>query len=100
MTFAAALKAFLRQDPNILLVGEIRDLETGSIAIKAALTGHLVLSTLHTNDAASSVNRLIDMGVEPFLVASSLNLIEAQRLVRCVCGQCRKTVKPHPEVLR
>jgi len=82
MTFAAALKAFLRQDPNIIMVGEIRDLETGSIAIKAALTGHLVLSTLHTNDAPSTITRMVDMGIEPFNVASAVNLIVAQRLVR------------------
>jgi type IV pilus assembly protein PilB len=89
MTFAAALKAFLRQDPNIIMVGEIRDLETGGIAIKAALTGHLVLSTLHTNDAASTVTRMIDMGVEPFNVASAVNLIVAQRLVRRICSECK-----------
>ena len=82
LTFAAALRAFLRQDPNIIMVGEIRDLETAEIAIKAALTGHLVLSTLHTNDAPSSVTRLVNMGIEPFLVASSMHLICAQRLVR------------------
>ena len=99
-SFAGVLRAFLRQDPNIILVGEIRDLETGAIAIKAALTGHLVLSTLHTNDAPSTVNRLIDMGVEPFLVASSLNLIEGQRLVRRVCTNCKKPVTLHPEVLK
>ncbi|MBI5835652.1 MAG: type IV-A pilus assembly ATPase PilB [Candidatus Eisenbacteria bacterium] len=98
-TFAAALRAFLRQDPNIILVGEIRDVDTCSIAIKAALTGHLVLSTLHTNDAASSINRLIDMGMEPFLVAASLNLIEAQRLLRRVCPHCKKPMKVHPELL-
>jgi type IV pilus assembly protein PilB len=90
MTFAAALKAFLRQDPNIIMVGEIRDLETGSIAIKAALTGHLVLSTLHTNDAPSTVTRMIDMGIEPFNVASAVNLIVAQRLVRRVCVDCKQ----------
>ena len=89
MTFAAALKAFLRQDPNIIMVGEIRDLETGGIAIKAALTGHLVLSTLHTNDAPSTVTRLIDMGLEPFNVAAALNLVTAQRLVRRICGNCK-----------
>jgi type IV pilus assembly protein PilB len=89
MTFAAALKAFLRQDPNIIMVGEIRDLETGSIAIKAALTGHLVLSTLHTNDAASTITRMIDMGIEPFNVASAVNLIVAQRLVRRICENCK-----------
>ena len=90
MTFAAALKAFLRQDPNIIMVGEIRDLETGSIAIKAALTGHLVLSTLHTNDAPSTVTRMIDMGIEPFNVASAVNLIVAQRLVRRICSGCKQ----------
>ncbi|MGH7568852.1 MAG: type IV-A pilus assembly ATPase PilB [Gemmatimonadales bacterium] len=90
MTFAAALKAFLRQDPNIIMVGEIRDLETGSIAIKAALTGHLVLSTLHTNDAPSTITRMVDMGIEPFNVASAVNLIVAQRLVRRICGSCKQ----------
>jgi type IV pilus assembly protein PilB len=89
MTFAAALKAFLRQDPNIIMVGEIRDIETGSIAIKAALTGHLVLSTLHTNDAPSTITRMIDMGIEPFNVSSAVNLIVAQRLVRRICGGCK-----------
>ncbi len=90
MTFAAALKAFLRQDPNIIMVGEIRDLETGSIAIKAALTGHLVLSTLHTNDAPSTITRMVDMGIEPFNVASAVNLIVAQRLVRRICKECKQ----------
>jgi type IV pilus assembly protein PilB len=93
LNFAAALRAFLRQDPNIILVGEIRDFETAEIAVKAALTGHLVLSTLHTNDAPSTVNRLMNMGIEPFLVASSVNLICAQRLVRRVCANCRQ---PNP----
>jgi type IV pilus assembly protein PilB len=88
LNFAAALRAFLRQDPNIILVGEIRDFETAEIGIKAALTGHLVLSTLHTNDAPSTISRLMNMGIEPFLVASSVNLICAQRLVRRVCKQC------------
>ncbi|MEO6212133.1 MAG: type IV-A pilus assembly ATPase PilB [Vicinamibacterales bacterium] len=88
LNFAAALRSFLRQDPNIILVGEIRDFETAEIAVKAALTGHLVLSTLHTNDAPSTVNRLMNMGIEPFLVASSLNLICAQRLVRRICAHC------------
>ena len=87
LNFAAALRSFLRQDPNIILVGEIRDFETAEIAVKAALTGHLVLSTLHTNDAPSTINRLMNMGIEPFLVASSVNLICAQRLVRRVCTQ-------------
>jgi type IV pilus assembly protein PilB len=100
LTFAAALKAFLRQDPNVIMVGEIRDLETASIAVKAALTGHLVLSTLHTNDAPSAVGRMIDMGIEPFLVASSVNLILAQRLVRRVCSACKKPVTLAPEVMR
>ena len=100
LTFSAALKAFLRQDPNIVMVGEIRDLDTGSIAVKAALTGHLVLSTLHTNDAPSTINRMVDMGIEPFLVASSTNLIMAQRLVRKVCNSCKTDVKLHAEALR
>jgi type IV pilus assembly protein PilB len=94
MSFAAALKAFLRQDPNIVMVGEIRDLETGGIAIKAALTGHLVLSTLHTNSAAETITRLLDMGLEPFNVASALNLVLAQRLVRRVCGNCATPYTP------
>ena len=100
LTFAAALRAFLRQDPNIIMVGEIRDIDTGSIAVKAALTGHLVLSTLHTNDAPSTINRMVDMGIEPFLVASSTNLIMAQRLLRKVCSACKSDVRLHPEVLR
>jgi type IV pilus assembly protein PilB len=100
LTFAAALRAFLRQSPNIIMVGEIRDSETAEIAIRAALTGHLVLSTIHTNDAPSTINRLIDMGIEPFLVASSLNLIQAQRLVRKICGNCKTAVEPDYELLR
>ncbi len=100
LTFASALRAFLRQDPNIVMVGEIRDLETASIATKAALTGHLVLSTLHTNDAASSINRLIDMGIEPFLVSSSVIMIIAQRLVRKLCEKCKQPVRLHEETLR
>jgi type IV pilus assembly protein PilB len=92
LTFSSALKAFLRQDPNIIMVGEIRDLDTASIAVKAALTGHLVLSTVHTNDSSSTVNRLVDMGIEPFLVASSLNLILAQRLARRICKRCKAEV--------
>jgi type IV pilus assembly protein PilB len=100
LTFASALRSFLRQDPNIIMVGEIRDGETASIAVKAALTGHLVLSTVHTNDAPSTLNRLMDMGVEPFLVASSTVLIVAQRLVRRVCSRCREPVTLAPEVLR
>src|SRR2546427_252962 len=90
LNFAAALRSFLRQDPNIILVGEIRDFETAEIAVKAALTGHLVLSTLHTNDAPSTISRLIHMGIEPFLVATSVNLIQAQRLVRRICPNCRE----------
>jgi type IV pilus assembly protein PilB len=99
LTFAAALKAFLRQDPNIIMVGEIRDLDTAGIATKAALTGHLVLSTLHTNDAPSAIGRMVDMGIEPFLVSSSVNLILAQRLVRRVCANCKRPVKLTDEVL-
>jgi type IV pilus assembly protein PilB len=90
LNFAAALRAFLRQDPNIILVGEIRDFETAEIAVKAALTGHLVLSTLHTNDAPSTISRLMNMGIEPFLVATSVNLICAQRLVRRICQNCKE----------
>jgi len=90
LTFASVLRSFLRQDPNVILVGEIRDAETASIGVKAALTGHLVLSTLHTNDAPSSVNRLVNMGIEPFLVANSINLVAAQRLVRRICSQCKE----------
>ncbi|OGF12791.1 MAG: type IV-A pilus assembly ATPase PilB [Candidatus Eisenbacteria bacterium RBG_16_71_46] len=100
LSFAAALKAFLRQDPNIIMVGEIRDIDTGSIAVKAALTGHLVLSTLHTNDAPSAIGRMIDMGVEPFLVASSVNLVLAQRLVRRVCNGCKHEIELSEEVRR
>ena len=99
LSFSAALKAFLRQDPNIIMVGEIRDIDTASIATKAALTGHLVLSTLHTNDAPSAIGRLIDMGIEPFLVASSVNMILAQRLVRKVCVHCKQQVQLTDEVL-
>ena len=99
LTFAAALKAFLRQDPNIIMIGEIRDLETGGIAIKAALTGHLVLSTLHTNDAASTITRMIDMGIEPFNVASAVNLVVAQRLVRRICKDCKAPAQYSDEVL-
>jgi type IV pilus assembly protein PilB len=90
LTFAASLRSFLRQDPNIVLVGEIRDFETAEIAVKAALTGHLVLSTLHTNDAPSTINRLMNMGIEPFLVSTSVHLICAQRLVRRICRECKE----------
>ena len=99
LNFAAALRSFLRQDPNIILVGEIRDFETAEIAVKAALTGHLVLSTLHTNDAPSTINRLMNMGIEPFLVASSVNLICAQRLVRRVCAACKADHPMPPQAL-
>jgi type IV pilus assembly protein PilB len=100
MTFAAALRAFLRQDPNIIMVGEIRDLETGSIAIKAALTGHLVMSTLHTNDTPSTITRMIDMGLEPFNVASALNLLSAQRLARRICTHCKAETKYDEDFLK
>jgi type IV pilus assembly protein PilB len=99
LNFAAALRAFLRQDPNIILVGEIRDFETAEIAVKAALTGHLVLSTLHTNDAPSTISRLMNMGIEPFLVATSVNLICAQRLVRRVCSNCKEELEVPQQVL-
>ncbi len=100
LNFAAALRSFLRQDPDIIMVGEIRDYETAEIAVKAALTGHLVLSTLHTNDAPSTINRLLNMGVEPFLVASSVILIVAQRLARRVCPECKEAIKIPEKVLR
>ena len=99
LNFAAALRSFLRQDPNIILVGEIRDFETAEIAIKAALTGHLVLSTLHTNDAPSTISRLMNMGIEPFLVATSVNLIQAQRLIRRICSECKAEHPTPPEAL-
>jgi type IV pilus assembly protein PilB len=99
LNFAAALRSFLRQDPNIILVGEIRDFETAEIAVKAALTGHLVLSTLHTNDAPSTINRLMNMGIEPFLVATSVHLICAQRLVRRICKECRTPIEVPPQAL-
>jgi len=99
LNFAAALRSFLRQDPNIVLVGEIRDFETAEIAIKAALTGHLVLSTLHTNDAPSTISRLVNMGIEPFLVATSCNLIQAQRLIRRICKECKEEIQVPAEGL-
>ena len=99
LTFAAALRSFLRQDPDIIMVGEVRDLETAQIAVKAALTGHLVLSTLHTNDAPSTVDRLINMGVETFLLISSINIIAAQRLVRRICEKCKESAEVSPEIL-
>jgi general secretion pathway protein E len=100
LTFAAGLRSFLRQDPDVIMVGEIRDRETAEIAIQASLTGHLVFSTVHTNDAASAITRLVDMGVEPFLVASSLMAVMAQRLVRRVCLQCREAYRPTAEELK
>jgi len=99
LNFAAALRAFLRQDPNIILVGEIRDYETAEIAIKAAMTGHMVMSTVHTNDAPSTITRLVNMGIEPFLVATSVNLIQAQRLIRRICEECREEVQYPIEAL-
>jgi len=99
LTFASALRSFLRQDPDIIMVGEIRDFETAQIAVQAALTGHLVLSTVHTNDAPGTINRLIDMGIEPFLISSAVVLILAQRLIRKICMDCREPVKVHPQLL-
>ncbi len=99
LNFAASLRSFLRQDPDVIMVGEIRDYETAEIAIKASLTGHLVLSTLHTNDAPSTINRLLNMGIEPFLVASSINIIVAQRLARRICEHCKEVLPVSPEVL-
>lgn len=99
LNFASCLRSFLRQDPDIIMVGEVRDLETAQIAVKAALTGHLVLSTLHTNDAPSTIDRLINMGVESFLLTSSINLIVAQRLVRKICGNCKTPVEVSSEIL-
>jgi general secretion pathway protein E len=100
LTFANGLRSFLRQDPDVIMVGEIRDLETAEIAIQASLTGHLVFSTVHTNDAAGAITRLVDMGVEPFLVASSLFGVLAQRLVRVLCKDCRMPYFPSPEELK
>jgi type IV pilus assembly protein PilB len=99
LNFATSLRSFLRQDPNIIMVGEIRDFETAEIAVKAALTGHLVLSTLHTNDAPSTVSRLLNMGVEPFLVTASVNLVLAQRLARKICNDCKEPTEKHAEAL-
>ena len=98
LTFAAALRSFLRQDPDVMMVGEIRDLETAQVAVQAALTGHTILSTLHTNGAAAAVTRLLDMGVEPFLITSTLNAVLAQRLVRRLCPHCREAFSPTPEM--
>jgi type IV pilus assembly protein PilB len=99
LTFASSLRSFLRQDPDIIMVGEIRDFETAQIAVQAALTGHLVLSTVHTNDAPGTISRLIDMGIEPFLISSAIILILAQRLIRKVCMECREAIKVHPQLL-
>jgi type IV pilus assembly protein PilB len=99
LNFATALRSFLRQDPNIIMVGEVRDFETAEIAVKAALTGHLVLSTLHTNDAPSTISRLLNMGVEPFLVTASVNLILAQRLARKICSECRGPIEKNMKAL-
>jgi type IV pilus assembly protein PilB len=100
LNFAMALRAFLRQDPDIIMVGEIRDFETAEIAVKAALTGHLVLSTLHTNDAPATISRLLNMGVEPFLITASVNLVLAQRLARKICNDCRQQIKMEPQSLK
>jgi general secretion pathway protein E len=97
LTFATGLRSFLRQDPDVIMVGEIRDKETAEIAIQASLTGHLVFSTVHTNDSAGAVTRLVEMGIEPFLVASSLTAVMAQRLVRRVCRECRQQYRPTDE---
>jgi general secretion pathway protein E len=99
LTFASGLRSILRQDPDIMMVGEIRDLETAEIAVHASLTGHLVLSTLHTNDAPSAIVRLIDMGIEPFLIASSLICVLAQRLVRVICPHCKESYTPSEQEL-
>ena len=99
LTFASSLRSFLRQDPDIIMVGEIRDFETAQIAVQAALTGHLVLSTVHTNDAPGTITRLIDMGIEPFLISSAVILILAQRLIRKICMDCREPIKVHPQLL-
>src|SRR5438132_3593858 len=97
LTFASALRSILRSDPDIVLIGEVRDAETAQIAVQAALTGHLVLSTLHTNDAPSAVTRLTEMGIEPFLVGSALDAVVAQRLARKLCGKCKEAYTPSPE---
>src|SRR6185295_17009745 len=99
LTFAGALRSILRSDPDIVMVGEMRDHETAAIGIEAALTGHLVFSTLHTNDAASAMTRLVEMGVEPFLVASALECVVAQRLARRLCAKCAEAYEPSPDML-
>jgi len=98
LTFATALKAFLRQDPDVIMVGEVRDIETAQICVRAALTGHFVLSTLHTNDAASAITRLLDIGIEAFLLTPSLVMILAQRLARRLCQKCKEPVEPNPDL--
>jgi len=100
LTFAGALRAFLRQDPDVIMVGEVRDPETAGICLRAALTGHFVLSTIHTNDSLSAVNRLTDMGIEPFLLASTLRVLEAQRLIRRLCKECREPYECNPETAK
>ncbi|MFA5431006.1 MAG: ATPase, T2SS/T4P/T4SS family, partial [Candidatus Omnitrophota bacterium] len=100
LTFAAALRSFLRQDPDVMLVGEVRDLETAQICIRSALTGHLVLSTVHTNDAPSAVTRLADMGIETYMIAPSLLMVVAQRLVRKLCPECKEAYEPSPEQIQ
>jgi general secretion pathway protein E len=99
LTFANALRSIVRQDPDVIMIGEIRDLETAQIAVQSALTGHMVISTLHTNDAPSTINRLLDMGVEDYLLTSTVNGILAQRLVRALCGACREPFEPLPEMV-
>jgi type IV pilus assembly protein PilB len=100
LNFAMSLRSFLRQDPDIIMVGEVRDFETAEIAVKAALTGHLVLSTLHTNDAPATIFRLLNMGVEPFLITASVNLVLAQRLARRICGDCKEPITLEAAVLK
>ena len=100
LTFAGALRAFLRQDPDVIMVGEVRDPETAGICLRAALTGHFVLSTIHTNDSLSAVNRLTDMGIEPFLLASTLRVLEAQRLIRRLCKECREPYQCNPDTAK
>jgi len=99
LTFAAGLRSILRQDPDVVMVGEIRDAETAGVAVNTALTGHLLLSTLHTTDAVTAVPRLIDMGIEPYLIASTLELVIGQRLVRCICNECKEEYVPPSEAL-
>src|SRR5206468_10273569 len=98
MTFSAALRSLLRQDPDVVLLGEIRDAETAKIGVQAALTGHLVLSTLHTNDAPASITRLVNIGVEPYLISAAVNAVLAQRLIRKICQHCKEEFEPSPEM--